>query len=151
MPTLFCQSKILRNLQKELAVNIPYRGMFALFLSQEIEDYDPDTGIRLNLRVGLGYFQQFESLQEVEIVRSGYADAFDRMAKAAAEKFVKYSDCERLFLVQFFGDDSSYLPDDEIVEIIETAQLPEMIDQVWLAGQEWISESDYEIVWKRIR
>ena len=70
---------------------------------QEKEDYDPDTGIRLNVRVGLGYSQPFESLQEVEIVRSGYADVFDRMAKAAAEKFVKYSDCERLFLVQFFG------------------------------------------------
>ena len=118
---------------------------------QEMEDYGPDSGIRLNVRVGPGYSQPFESLQEVEIVRSGYADAFDRVAKAAAEKFVKYSDCERLFLVQFFGDDSSCLPDDEIVEIIETAQLPEMIEQVWLAVQEWISESDYEIVWKRIR
>ena len=43
------------------------------------------------------------------------------------------------------------LPDEDIIGIIQSAQLPEMIDQVWLAHPDWVSEYDYEIEWDDVR
>ena len=104
----------------------------------EFNDNVPDTGIGISVIEKTYSFEASESFQWVETAKTGYAGECERSAKAAAEKFMKYSNCKRLFLVQFFGDDSSCLLDDEIVEVIETAQLAEMVDQVWLAGQEWV-------------
>ena len=57
----------------------------------------------------------------------------------------------KLLLVQFCGNDSDWLQDEDIVGIIKAAPLPAMIDQVWLAYPEWISEYDHEVTWKQIR
>ena len=128
---------------------IPWR--FRPLSPQEKDETVPDTGIGLIVREDLVSFEQSEILQGTETAKAGYAKEFERLAKAAAEKFAKYSDCERLLLVQFYGDSSVWLDVEETIEIIKSAQLPEMIDQVWLAGQEWVSESDYEISWEHVR
>ncbi len=128
---------------------IPWR--FRHLSLHERDETVPDIGIGLVTHEKLESFESFQDLHRITIAKSGYSDEFNRIVKAAAEKFTKYSDCERLLVVQFFGNSSIYLQDEEIVEIITTAQLPDAIDQVWLARQEWISESDYEIAWDRVR
>ena len=105
--------------------------------------------------VGLGIFFESEGFRadtpDKILPKKGYAQEFDRAAKNAAEKFVKYADCTKLLLVQFYGDGSVWLGDKEIVEIIQSAKLPTLIDQVWVAREDWVSEYDYEIAWKRVR
>ncbi len=105
----------------------------------------PETGIGLKVRLPL------ETFQSVEIAKSGYGEEFERLATDAAEKFVDYADHLRLLLVQFYGDSSFTLGDEDVIEIIQSAQVPEIIDQVWLAQQNWVGENDYEIAWERVR
>ena len=52
--------------------------------------------------------------------------------------------------MQFHGDDSLTL-DEDVVQIIESAQLPEMIDQVWLAQHDWVGEDEYTVAWNRVQ
>ena len=87
----------------------------------------------------------------IEEEKSGYAKEFNRWADNAAEKFAQYAHCRKLLLVQFFGDSSLWMGDEEIVEIIKAADLPKMIDEVWVARQDWVSLNDYEIAWEHIR
>ena len=120
----------------------------------ERDETMPATGVGVSVSgeiEGIWTEGQSDISRESEIAKVGYADAFDKVAKDAAEKFTKYADSLKLLLVQFFGNSSSILREDDIVEIIQSAKLPEMIDQVWLADQEWVNLNEYEIVWKRTR
>ncbi len=92
-----------------------------------------------------------EILQRQAVAKSGYAREFERAAKKAARKFVSYSDCLKLLLVQFYGSSSLLVLEEDIIDVIQSAQLPNLIDQVWVAQQDWISLDDYEIAWRRIR
>ncbi len=105
--------------------------------------------------VGLGIFFESEGFQVdtpdkilLKKLKKGYAEEFERLANNAAEKFAKYDYCIKLLVVQFYGDGSSWVEDEEIIEIIHSAKLPTLIDQVWVARQDWVSEYDYEIAWE---
>ena len=88
-------------------------------------------------------------VREVGRAKSGYTQEFQRSAMAAAEKFKKYSHCQTLLLVQFCGQ--GVLGDEDIGAIVESAQLPEVIDQVWVARKEWVNAWDYQIAWEPAR
>ena len=90
-----------------------------------------------------------ETLAEADKVRSGYAEQFHRSAAAAAKKFKKYAHCQKFLLVQFCG--LTPIMDEDISAIVQSAQLPGTIDQVWFARHEWINEWDYDIAWERAR
>ena len=88
-------------------------------------------------------------VREFGRAKSGYAEQFQRSAVAAAKKFKKYGDCQKFLLVQFCGP----IPfkDEDMAAIVQSAQLPETIDQVWVAREEWVNAWDYEIAWERAR
>ena len=128
---------------------IPWR--FRPLSLRERDETVPETGIGLVVWEEAEPSEPSEIRQRIEIAKAGYATEFERSAQAAAEKFVKYACCQKLFLVQFCGYGSDWLQDEDIVEIIKSARLPDMIDQVWLARREWVSEYDHEIAWEHIR
>ena len=76
---------------------------------------------------------------------------FERQATSAADKFAQYADCRKLFLVQFFGDTFGGVGDKEITEMVKSACLPEVIDEVWVARLEWVGLNESEILWEQIR
>ena len=117
----------------------------------EIDENVPKTGIGLVVREEAGTFEPSEVRKRIKVAKAGYATEFERTARAAAPKFANYAHCHKLLLVQFCGNDSDWLQDEDIVGIITAAQLPAVIDQVWLAYPEWISEYDHEVTWKYIR
>ena len=80
----------------------------------------------------------------------GFAERLDREVSRASRKFDEYADCQKLIVVQFFGESESVL-DEDIIDIAKAARLPSQIDQVWLTGREWVSLDEYELVWERVR
>ena len=128
---------------------VPWR--FRPLSRGERDETVPETGIGLVVWEEAEPSEPSEIRQRIETARAGYATEFERSAKAAAEKFVKYARYQKLFLVQFCGYGSGWLQDKDIVEITRSARLPDMIDQVWLARPEWVSEYDHEIAWEHIR
>ena len=81
---------------------------------------------------------------------AGFAKRFVREASRAGEKYGEYADCQRLLVVQFFGE-SELINSEEIVDTVKAARIPMQIDQVWLTGREWVSDDDYELAWERVR
>ena len=128
---------------------IPWR--FRTLSPLERDETVPETGIGLKVVAEEEPPEPTELLQRIEEKKSGYSKEFERWANDAAKKFVHYAHCQKLFLVQFFGDSSIWLQDEDIVGIIKSAHLPETIDEVWLAQQDWISQDDYEITWEYVR
>ena len=107
----------------------------------------PKSGVAV---IYLAGFQTSWEFQEAAAAKAGLAGEFLRSANAAAEKFATYSDCLKLLLVQFYGDDW-VVSDDDIAGIIQASKLPEAIDQVWLGLPEWISDDDCVVEWNLAR
>lgn len=128
---------------------IPWR--FRPLSRHEMDERVPETGIGLMVHDDTEPSEPSEIRRLIEAAKSGYASEFERAAQTAAPKFVKYSHCQKLLLVQFCGNSSVWLQDEDIIGIITSASLPAVIDQVWLAYPEWISEYDHEVAWKQIR
>ena len=126
----------------------PIPWQFRVVTPEEKDCDDPENGIffTTNLENTL-----FESPEKVEEERLGYAKEFERQAASAAGKFAQYAGCRKLFLVQFFGDMFGGVGDEEITEMIKSACLPEVIDEVWVARQEWVGSNESEILWEQVR
>ena len=134
-----------------IGVQKPISWRFRPLLPHERDETVPETDVVLEVRGTAESDELSEIFQGIERAKYGYTEEFERLAENATEKFARYADCMKLLLVQFHGDSSVMLPDEDIIGIIQSAQLPEMIDQVWLAHPDWVSEYDYEIEWDHVR
>lgn len=84
--------------------------------------------------------------------KDGYIAEFRRCVKAAAGKFADYGHCQRVLAVQFFGSMAdARVSDEDLIEIVRTTEIPAVIEEVWVAYHDWVSESDYEVAWRQVR
>lgn len=126
----------------------PIQWQFRIIQPEE-RDYDfPESGILITVILESPLSEPPEKVEE-EL--AGYAKEFESQAAKAAEKFVQYTDYQKLLLVQFFGDSLGEVGDGEIIEIIRSASLPPLIDEVWVAREEWVGLDESEIHWDRAR
>ena len=124
---------------------IPWR--FRALSPGEIDFDAPESGIGM-----MTYMRsELSSPEKIEGEKLGYINELEHQAVEAADKFDRYADCRKVFLVQFFGDTLDGVDDEEIVEIIKSARLPEAIDEVWVAREEWVGLDESEIQWERVR
>ena len=119
----------------------------------ERADFAPNAaGVGINVMESVwSIWSSDDSQEDYEVVEAGYSGEFERAASAAVEKFTNYGDHLKLLLVQFDGEGGSVLEDEDEISIIQSAGLPERIDQVWLARHEWVNASDFEVAWERAR
>ena len=125
---------------------IPWRFRIVQPEERDYDDPEHGIGIIVNLESSL-----LESPEKIEELRQGYATEFKNQAERATEKFVGYPECRKLLLVQFFGEFFSGVGDREIRKILRSASLPEVIDEVWVARQEWVELDESEIRWELAR
>ena len=113
----------------------------------------PEVGLEIDTwgePVELDY-PSSEVLRLAAEAKSGYAQEFERAANNAAPKFAAYAHCLKLLLVQFYGSSSLLVTDEDIIEVVQSARLPGVIDQVWVAQDDWVTPYDYEVAWQRVR
>ena len=109
-------------------------------------------GIRFNVAVQSMLWEGTSVYsQRLEALKAGYTGEFQRTLERAAPKFEEYADCLKLLLVQFCGEGSTILFEEDLIEIIGAASLPPLIDQVWLACEDWVNDYYCRITWKKIR
>ena len=123
---------------------------FRPLASEELDTSESLTGIRVSFTEPVKFDDPPEILEDSNEARAGYARKFESAAKGAAGKFEEYSECLGILLVQFHGDDS-FLEDEDIIQVIKSAQLPDVVDQVWLAQHDWVSEDEHMVAWDRVR
>ncbi len=124
----------------------PFIWWFGPFPSQERDETTPDSGFGM-LAIGEGG----RGLPSRARVLEGYAGEFYRLMTDIDEKFSRYDNCRRLIAVQFFGDPLMPIDEADIVQMIVTGELPNTVDEVWLAYHDWANADEYEVAWKCIR
>ena len=129
----------------------PIRWGFRPLAPYEMDERNPANGIRSLVSLASSCdLEPPEFRQSKETALAGFAERFDREANKAGKKYDEYPNCQRLLVVQFFGESDSVM-DEEIIEIVKAARIPNQIDQVWLTGREWVSLDDHELAWERVR
>lgn len=117
---------------------------------QERDESIPEKGVGLIVVSESDPGEPSEIIQRRETAKLGFAREFKNAADAAVNKFQKYRQCLKLLLVQFHGN-GSFILDEDVMQIIKTAELPALIDQVWVAQSDWVSQDNYEVIWERVR
>ena len=118
----------------------------------EINQDEPATGIRVTVDVrSIFEMNPTEYERTVAAAKAGYGHEFRRTLQSAAPKFREFSDCLRMLLVQFCGEGSTILREEDLIDIMKSASLPTQIDEVWLAWQDWEDDHSYKLRWKRVR
>ena len=136
--------------QRGVDGKVPAPWNFRLLGPDDLNDSKSWVGVRVSITEPMVFDGPSTMCEDSNEAKIGYMREFEQAAKAAAAKFAEYPDCLKLFLVQFHGD-TSYLEDDDIITIIKSVQLPDMVDQVWLAAHDWVGEDDCEVVWNRVQ
>ena len=129
----------------------PIRWRFRPLAPYEIDEPDQPNGFRINISLSSSWDLEPMNLRRGrETVVAGFSERFEREANRAGEKYGEYADCQKLLVVQFFGE-QEFVMDKDIIKIIKESRVPNQIDQVWLTGREWVSLDEYELAWERVR
>lgn len=117
------------------------------FYEELPEGFTGSTSIRagINTIVRTG---PIATVPDMQLIKAGYVAALKKEVGKAAKQFEQYGHCQKLLLLEFYGD---YPIGPDIVDIIKEAPIPNVVDQVWLAYKEWVSGIDYETCWLRVR
>ena len=128
----------------------PVRWAFRPLGRFEIDQPSPSTGFQSSvIERGWDSEPRDHSNSRARALE-GFAERLDREVNRASRKFDEYADCQKLVVVQFFGESDSVM-DEDIIEIARAVRLPKQIDQVWLTGRDWVSLDEDELVWERVR
>ena len=57
----------------------------------------------------------------------------------------------KVVVLEFCGDTSMLLLEEDIRRIVKEGDLPPSVDQVWLGYPEWVSNSQTDVGYERIR
>ena len=129
----------------------PVRWSFRPLDPYEIDEPNRTKGIRIDISLSSSWdLQPVDFRRRRERALAGFAERFGREANKAGEKYSEYANCQKLLVVQFFGE-GELVRDEEIMEMVKGTQVPNQIDQVWLTGREWVSLDEYELAWERVR
>ncbi len=131
----------------EIYSSQPLRWCFRRLSKYERDEDAPEKGVGV-------YFSEPWSLPEENrdqssIARKQVADQLNKLLAETAVKFANYSDCIRILLLEVYGDDM-LLNDGDVDGIITSAKLPQNIDQIWVAAPEWISDLEFQIVYRQV-
>lgn len=131
-----------------IAGNKPFPWQFGRVPPIDRDESMPGAGIGVNIKTG-GIFSR-KSASLINHTRAEYKGLVQRLLTQAAPKFETYFSHLKLVVLEFYGD-FWLLDEDDAREIVSEVTLPPLIDEVWNTIPEWVSESDYEIGYERIR
>jgi hypothetical protein len=122
-------------------INKPIPCCFRRIPDNERDDTSDKSGLKLS-----GSWKDtaiyYKEMMEAEPVIS---QELARHLANTEKKFQEYIDCVKILIVEIGGD---FLFPEKIIEIIENANIPPIIDQIWLADPE--DESENIVTYHRV-
>lgn len=131
-----------------IAGNEPFPWQFGRVHAIDRDESMPDIGIGVNIKTRDVFSRSRLSL--IEQTRAEYKELADLRLAEAAPKFETYLDHRKVVVLEFYCD-WWLLDEDDARQIVSEGILPPLIDEVWITIPEWVSESDYEIAYERVR
>lgn len=136
---------------QSIADSTPFPWRFGVVPESLRDDSAPTAGIGINIKSKSIFDQEpSDALRFIELARTEYRELVEYCLTEAEPKFRNYSNHRKVVLLEFYGD-RWLLDEDDMREIVAKAQLPSLIDEVWMAVPEWVSESDYEVRYEQVR
>jgi hypothetical protein len=110
-------------------------------------DYGPPDGIAVEYHVSDGTDLLSVNLGEMKVALGRLVE--DRLRKATL-KFSDYPGAIRVVVLDFYGE-NDFLTEEDIRLLVGSARCPDGIDQVWVSEREWVSLTDWEPDFQRVR
>ncbi|MDR3587952.1 MAG: hypothetical protein P4L59_21970 [Desulfosporosinus sp.] len=126
---------------------IPWR--FKRLTRMEYDDDTPENGvgIRFYSPIDLGGTNFAEELEKAHQILKTY---LRRVLKGVDAKFANYNHCVKVLVLEPYGDDLS-LPEDFIDNVFSELEVPNPIDEIWLAEPEFVGEYDWVKSYRQLR
>jgi len=131
-----------------IAGDKPFPWQFGRVHPIDRDESTPDAGIGVNIKTRSIFSTNRLSL--IEQTRAEYKELVQRRLAEAAPKFETYLDHRKVVVLEFYCD-WWLLDEDDAREIVNEITLPPLIDEVWMTIADWVSESDYEVAYERVR
>lgn len=125
----------------EICSNSPISWCFGKFQPEPADSFE--SGLKIHIRINSCFSPSVLAKAEEEI-----KNELARHLPAIDEKFQDYPSCLKVLILEICGNGSSLPLFDEIVEIVNTSDIPPSIDQIWLAEPQ--DESGKLITYGRI-
>lgn len=129
----------------------PFPWRFSRVPAHARDDDAPEVGIGVQIHGSDTPADDPKTL--LRQVAEAYAETkklLERVLAEAEPKFVAYQDHLKVVVLEFYGD-RNLLDEDDARRVVGEVELPALIDEVWVARPEWVSEWDYEIGYDRAR
>lgn len=129
----------------------PFPWRFGRVPAHARDDNAPEVGIGVEIH-GSGDLsgEPQALLRQVEEAYAETKRVLERRLAEAWPKFLAYQDHFKVVVLEFYGD-RSLLDEDDAKRMVGEVGLPALIDEVWVARPEWVSEWDYKIGYDRSR
>jgi hypothetical protein len=129
----------------------PFPWRFGRVPDQMRADNSPEAGIGVQIHESNSQVDNPQAiLRQVEEAYAETKMMLERRLTEAAPKFIAHQDHLKVVVLEFYGD-CNLLDEDDAKRMVTAVGLPALIDEVWVAQHEWISEWDYEIGYERVR
>lgn len=129
----------------------PFPWRFGRVPAHARDEDAPEVGIGVQVHGSAVTFDDPGTfLRQSEEAYAETKGVLERLLADAARKFVTYADHLKVVVLEFYGD-TDLLGEDEVRKMVGEVELPALIDEVWVARQEWTSDCDYDLGYERLR
>jgi hypothetical protein len=129
----------------------PFPWRFGRVPAHARDDNAPEVGIGVEIHGSGDLFGEPQALlRQVEEAYAETKGVLERRLAEAWPKFLTYQNLLKVVVLEFYGD-RSLLDEDDAKRMVAEVELPALIDEVWVAKHDWVSEWDYEIGYERVR
>jgi hypothetical protein len=129
----------------------PFSWRFCRVPAHTRDDNAPEVGVGVEVHGSGGLSDDPQSLlRQVEEAYAETKRVLERRVAEAWPKFLPYRDQFKVVVLEFYGN-RSLLDEDDARRMVVEIELPELIDEVWVAKHDWVSERDCEIGYERVR
>ncbi|MDE2966129.1 MAG: hypothetical protein OXS30_01395 [Chloroflexota bacterium] len=137
--------------RKGLSDHLPIPWWFGPVPDWDREETTPKRGLGIYVEGPLLPRPGYDYAKERRRAVDGVSQELAKRIEKASQQLRLYPGRLRMLMLQFVAEPDTPLCDDDFVGSVQAATLPDGIDQVWVADQEFYNADEYEVVWKRLR
>jgi len=117
-------------------------GRYPEFLRDEST---PEAGVGVDI---VGPLSDDFDVANYQAQIDGAMRQLNKVLSTTTGKFAGYSGSLKIVVLEFYGD---FLSEETAKELVAQAEVPAVVDQVWVARPDWVSPFDWQIAYDRVR
>lgn len=129
------------NISDVISSDVPIPWSFYRVIDSDLSN---ETGLRIFCQINIE-----RSISDLENAKEGIGNQFSKQLSEANEKFQGYEDCLKVLILEICGNIFSMPSFEDILSIINAANISPSIDQIWLGLADPQDESGESIIYSK--